>query len=1075
MSLAFGLLMAMLVLLAAFVAYESYKISSVDLQRQQQAGDLAMYADQLEVDVLNMETGKRGYLLSGDESFLEPYEMGRGQFERDLEEARQTNQRQDAALVDPRTLDELEREYNDILTLFEDQIQTRSEGVTQSEDLQLSQGRAEVEGARETLGQLEDQALSSREDARQRTESALRNEVLLAGGLGLLALLIGLAALLFVRRGVVYPLQRLRDEARATAGHVRQQVSAGTFESTSGTVDGSGWTRSIIEVGAGASAAKGTTEIEEVEGAFGELLGELRLQTERVHSLITSIEDPLLTVDLEGRITYLNAAVTRLTGFDPQEIMGTDGAKLVLEPDPQTASIRRAMAAAEAVSSAEEKLRLRDGGEVTVSSTSSPLLGEDGSVVGELKIMRDLTEIKRAQEEQHKAREAAEDADRAKSEFLANMSHEIRTPMNGVIGMNEILLGTDLSAEQREYAETARSSGEALLTIINDILDFSKIEAGKLEVETIDFGLANAVEESVRALAGRAEEKGLELATRIEPDVPTALRGDPGRIRQVLTNLVGNAVKFTDSGEVVVRVSLVEDEQDNVRLSFSVTDTGIGMTEEQRSRLFTAFSQADASTTRRFGGTGLGLAISKQLVGLMGGELWVQSVPGEGSTFSFELPLGKQPEGARPALHSHAELAGLRALVVDDNATNRRILAQQLSSWGMHHEEAADGPLALEELRAASERGRPYGLALLDMQMPGMDGVELARRIKADPAVSSTHLALLTSMGRLGDAEEARQAGVEAYLTKPVRQSELYDVLATLMGVPETVLAGQSQLVTRHTIAERRSEQETTLLLAEDNAINQKVAVKALEKLGYGVEVAANGREALEALDRDRHAAVLMDVQMPEMDGYEATAGIRRQEGGGARRTPIIAMTANAMAGDREKALAAGMDDYITKPFRAEELETTLHRWLPQGREESHEPATATAEESPVVPAIPEAAEAPLDPEVLASLRQLQQDTGEDILSELIGMFLEDAPSQIEEIRQALREADPQSLEHTAHALKGTSGTMGAIRMSAISSELQDVGRSGDLSDASGKVAHLEGEFVQAKAALEAELEGSGN
>jgi two-component system sensor histidine kinase/response regulator len=504
-----------------------------------------------------------------------------------------------------------------------------------------------------------------------------------------------------------------------------------------------------------------------------------------------------------------------------------------------------------------------------------------------------------------------------------------------------------------------------------------------------------------------------------------------------------------------------------------VEDTGIGTTQEQRSRLFRSFSQADASTTRRYGGTGLGLAISKQLVELMGGEIGVESTAGGGSNFWFTLPLKKQPEGdqqRQAALASlTTDLSGLRVLVVDDNEANRKIVHHQLISWGMSNGSAEDGQEALKMLRSAAEQGEAYILAILDMQMPEMDGIELAKKIKIDPSISSTKLIMMSSVGQRGDAKEARQAGIEAYLTKPVRQSQLYDALATVMNKPEKEAAAheeEKQLVTSHSLREAKTHTRVRILVAEDNAINQKVAVKMLERLGYRADVAANGLEAVEALSRIPYSAVLMDVQMPEMDGYEATAEIRRREKKSKDRyTPVIAMTANAMEGDREKALEAGMDDYISKPVKAEELDAVLEHWLLQD-EEKVEPDTLApgAGRGTAVP------DDSIDHSVLEGLRELQEEGEPDILKELIELFLEDVPQQLKALRAAGERDDAQSVEQTAHTLKGSCANLGAVKMAAICAELEEIGRSGDLPPAPALISRLEAELGRVRALLEKEL-----
>jgi two-component system, sensor histidine kinase and response regulator len=657
---------------------------------------------------------------------------------------------------------------------------------------------------------------------------------------------------------------------------------------------------------------------------FSAQSSELNLSEERFRELVESAQVILWRRSVDSsQFSFVNQEAEELLGYRPEQWL-TDGNFLFDHVHPDDRELTESFCAAAAQDRHSQRFEHRmicADRSVIWLRTSVRLVVGDGKSKELVGVMTDITERKRAQE-------AAESASRAKSEFLASMSHEIRTPMNGVIGMTELVLDTDLTFEQREYLTTAKFSAESLLTIINDILDFSKIEAGKLDLDPVSFQLQESIEETMRSLAFRAHEKGLELLCDIKADVPCHVIGDSVRIRQIIVNLVGNSIKFTERGQVELVVALEAQNDlgdlsnDELQLHFTVSDTGVGIAPEKQKLIFEAFSQADNSTTRRFGGTGLGLTISSRLVEAMRGKIWVESEPGQGSSFHFTVRLGVDHQATTAPRTEEMSLVGIPVLVVDDNFTNRRILTEMFWMWQMKPTEAASAQEALSHLERASERGNPFALIVTDVHMPEMDGFDLAKRIKDTPNLADVVIVMLTSGEDRGDIKRCREMGISAHLMKPVRRVELRAAISKAMRYPSEGGNENDHLLPVSQVASRLAPESlrSRILLAEDNLVNQRLAARILEKAGHSVVIAGNGKEAMAALQREAIDLVLMDVQMPEMDGFEATRAIRSNEVGQNRHIPIIAMTAHAMTGDRDRCLAAGMDSYISKPIRALDL-----------------------------------------------------------------------------------------------------------------------------------------------------------
>ncbi|QDV69943.1 Signal transduction histidine-protein kinase BarA [Rosistilla carotiformis] len=702
------------------------------------------------------------------------------------------------------------------------------------------------------------------------------------------------------------------------------------------------------------------------------------------------------------------------------------------------------------------------------SSTKMPLRDDAGRIVGTFGITRDVTELMRTEQELKTAKEAADAANQAKSDFLANMSHEIRTPMNGIIGMADLMAHTNLSIEQRDYLRTIKDSADSLLRIINDILDFSKIEAGKLELEETTFNLRDCVGRTVQTLAVKAAEKGLELACRIDPHLPHQVSGDPVRLRQIVVNLVGNAIKFTQQGEVVVEVTNADDpkiiavtqpKQDvdaeaisrhapagSIRLQFAVRDTGIGIPREKMQSVFEEFAQADVSTTRQFGGTGLGLAISARLVELMHGAIWLDSQLGVGTTFFFTTEFSLVDESASQPSENLDSLRGLATIVVDDNNTNRQIFGEMLDAWQLNPTLVGSAPAALAELQRAAATEAPYRLVLLDCMMPHMDGFALAECIRQSPMLKSLPIIMISSAARGDDSQRCREMGIQRYLTKPVLQSDLFDSILEAMGIRSP---SEHQITP---IEADRMTRPLNILLAEDGLVNQRVAIGFLSRAGHNVTLARNGIEAVSEVARQTFDLVLMDLQMPEMDGVEATLEIRARDRHLGHHTPIIAMTAAAMDGDRERCLNAGMDDYISKPINPTQLQAVIANVF------ERQPLPLCPTEQRFLPPLEQAAPS----QIVDIQRAIERiDGGWELLEPLTSAMRQEGPLLIDQIHHALQVGDCQSLARAAHTLKGSADVFAASRVVAISIRLEDLARGKKLPECRALVDELQ-EEVQA-------------
>ncbi|MEA2312840.1 MAG: hypothetical protein QOE28_2808, partial [Solirubrobacteraceae bacterium] len=992
-GLARPILGAFALVLVAVAAMFGLQLAAVSSMRS--TGEDARHSEQvlhvsnaLERRVIDLETGLRGYLLTGQDRFLEPYDLAREQIPGQLAELRSLAIPAAQAARARSMTTEVEAYVAD----YAAPLRVRGASLSPRALIRASgEGKRRVDALRDEFA-----VFNAAEDQLARTHrahaesGAQRASVVAAAGLAVSALLL-LALAIYISLHVLRPVRRV---ARAAG-----ELADGRLDAR------------VPESGAGEIAMLGGA-FNTMAAALADRERELVIANESLQGILDHAATSIAVKDLDGRYVRVNRTWLEVTGIAAESgaVGRSDadlfGAELATPSRAQDLEVIRTGEV-----SAEERDVVMHGVPRSWNVVKFPLLDGAGHATALASMATDITEYRAAIA-------AAQEASRSKSEFLANMSHEIRTPLNGVIGMTELLLGTDLSAEQREYARTAVTSGEALLEVINDILDFSKIEAGRMELDHHDFDLREAIEDTCEMLAPQAHGKGLELLLWIDEGVPASVRGDRGRVRQVLTNLVSNAIKFTAAGEVAVRMRM-----QGGALHVEVSDTGVGIAPEKLEQVFESFSQEDTSTTRRYGGTGLGLAISRQLVEIMGGELGAISELGTGSTFHFTIALEASAGAVRARRDPLGVPEGLKALVVDDNATNRQIVEAYVAAHGVRVEQAASGADALATLHAAARAGEPFELVVLDFRMPDMDGIQLAQAIRSAPSLRSAHLVMLTSSG--DRRSDARAAGVEALLTKPVRRARLLEAVAEALGTDRPAKPGE-RLQPREIAPVAAAAPDGTgprVLVADDNPVNRLVMTGMLAGRGLAVEHAEDGREAIVRLREGDFAAVFMDCQMPELDGYAATAAIRAAEAEtGAARMPIVAMTAHAMAGDRERCLEAGMDDYLSKPLRADELDRVLDRWV------AIAPAAAAERPGP--------SQVALDGLLDEARMRIFRENYADIVGRLTQLFSDGTPELLVELREAHDRGDDEALSRAAHKLKGSCQNIGATFMATLAGSL---------------------------------------